>query len=251
MVDINPTQKFALVIGVNYKGSQVQLNGCINDANSMADYLVTYRGYLRRNIIVVTDDTSAKPTRNNIRALITSLINRAYTNGAKELWLHYSGHGSYVRDTNGDERDGRDECIVPTDYQRQGFIVDDDLNLLVSRLPSTCRMIALFDSCFSGTILDLKYLVDLNNNNTIDNTRRIINGKIYCISGCDDTQTSADAWLNDKWAGAMTTSFLACANPGVSFLNLAKNMRTFLLNQGFTQTPRLTCTATVTPNDKF
>jgi hypothetical protein len=251
MVDINPLQKFALVIGANYKGSQVQLNGCINDANNMADYLVTYRGYLRNNIILITDDTSAKPTKSNIRALITSLINRAYTSGAKELWLHYSGHGTYVRDTNGDEKDGRDECIVPTDYTRQGFILDDDLNLIASRLPNTCRMIALFDSCFSGTILDLKYLVDLNNNNTIDNTRRNINGKIFCISGCDDTQTSADALMKGKWAGAMTTSFLACANPGLSFLTLAKNMKTFLKNQGFAQTPRLTCTSTVSPSDKF
>lgn len=251
MVDINPVYKFALIVGINYKGTTSQLQGCINDANNMANYLVSQRGYLRNNITVITDDTVTKPTGAAIKALITTLVNRAFTNNAKELWLHYSGHGTYVRDTDGDERDGRDECIVPVDYQRQGFIVDDYLNVLVSRMPVTCKMIALFDSCFSGTVLDLKYIVDLNNNNRIENTRRNIAGKIICISGCDDTQTSADAWLGGKWAGAMTTSFLANANPGMSFLDLARNMKRFLADQGFTQTPRLTCTSTVSQADKF
>jgi hypothetical protein len=251
MVEINPAYKFALIIGVNYKGTPVPLQGCINDANNMANYLVTQRGYLRNNITVITDDTVGKPNSSVLKTLINSLVNRAYTNNAKEVWLHYSGHGTYVRDTNADEKDGRDECIVPLDYRTQGFIVDDYLNTLVSRLPSNCKMIALFDSCFSGTVLDLKYLVDLNNNNTIENTRRNIAGKIFCISGCDDTQTSADALLGGKWAGAMTNSFLACASPGMSYLDIAKNMRKFLLDQGFTQTPRLSCTATVRASDKF
>lgn len=251
MVDINPAYKFALIIGVNYKGTPVQMQGCINDATNIANYLVTHRGYLRKNITVITDDTAGKPNSSAIRTLITTLINRAYTNNAKEIWLHYSGHGTYVNDTNGDEKDGRDECIVPLDYRTRGFIVDDELNTTVSRLPATCRMIALFDSCFSGTVLDLKYLVDLNNNNTLENTRRNIAGKIYCISGCTDTQTSADAWLGGKWAGAMTNSFLACASPGMSYLDIAKNMRTFLSDQGFTQSPRLSCTATVSASDKF
>jgi hypothetical protein len=251
MVDINPSLKFALVIGINYKGTQAQLQGCINDANNMVQYLVTQRGYLRNNITLITDDTFNKPNASAVKTLINSLVYRAYTNNAKELWLHYSGHGTYIRDTNGDEKDGRDECIVPLDYRTRGFIIDDYLNQLVGLLPATCRMIALFDSCFSGTVLDLKYIVDLNNNNRIENTRRKISGKIYCISGSDDTQPSADAWLNGKWAGAMTTSFLACATPGISFLDLARNMRTFLTDQGFTQTPRLTCTTTVSQADKF
>ena len=251
MVDINPAYKFALLIGINYKGSPVQLQGCINDVNNMADYLVAHRGYLRKNITVITDDTVGKPTNSAIKTLIDALIARSMTNNAKEIWLHYSGHGTYVRDTNADEKDGRDECIVPKDYTTRGFIADDYLNSVVCKMPATCKMIALFDCCYSGTILDLKYLVDLNNNNVIENTRRNIAAKIYCISGCTDTQTSADAWLGGKWAGAMTTSFLASANPGMSFLDLAKNMRTFLTQQGFTQSPRLSCTATVSSADKF
>ena len=36
-----------------------------------------------------------------------------------------SGHGSQVKDTNGDEIDGYDEVIFPVDYKRNGHITDD------------------------------------------------------------------------------------------------------------------------------
>ena len=35
----------ALLIGINYFGTKHQLNGCINDAMNMKDYLVRDRGY--------------------------------------------------------------------------------------------------------------------------------------------------------------------------------------------------------------
>ena len=40
------------------------------------------------------------------------------------LIVWYSGHGSYVRDTNGDEADGVDETL----YLYDGNLVDDELN---------------------------------------------------------------------------------------------------------------------------
>ncbi len=43
------------------------------------------------------------------------------------LLLHFSGHGSQKRDTDGDEEDGMDETICPMDYERAGVIVDDEL----------------------------------------------------------------------------------------------------------------------------
>ena len=35
----------ALLIGINYTGTKHQLNGCINDAMNMKNYLVRDRGY--------------------------------------------------------------------------------------------------------------------------------------------------------------------------------------------------------------
>ena len=48
--------------------------------------------------------------------------------GAKpgdSLFFHYSGHGSQVKDKDGDEIDGLDETILPVDFQKSGMIIDD------------------------------------------------------------------------------------------------------------------------------
>lgn len=37
--------KKALIIGINYTGSDHQLNGCINDAMNVRDFLVRDRGF--------------------------------------------------------------------------------------------------------------------------------------------------------------------------------------------------------------
>ena len=41
------------------------------------------------------------------------------------LFFHYSGHGGQQADKDGDEADGKDETLVPLDYQTAGQITDD------------------------------------------------------------------------------------------------------------------------------
>lgn len=231
----NPlNSKFALVIGINYVGTPVELRGCINDVNNIVAYLVEKCGYLESNITVLTDKTAVKPTALNIDYEITKLINLAFTAGARELFLSYSGHGTYVRDLNRDEKDGRDECIVPLDYKRTGFIKDDRLNQLIRKLPVYTQMYCLFDCCFSGTVLDLKYTEGTNEKNPSSN--------VYMISGCTDQQTSADALIGGSWAGAMTESFLSlkCSSLSAKFtVAFLREMNGWLKLKGFKQTPRL------------
>ena len=63
-----------------------------------------------------------------------------------------AGHGSQKRDYTGDERDGLNETICPTDFMRAGQIIDDTLNeRLVRRVPKGCILHALLDACHSGT----------------------------------------------------------------------------------------------------
>jgi hypothetical protein len=59
----------------------------------------------------------------------------------------------------GDEVDGMDEVILPLDFKTKGYIVDDELHdLLVKPLKKGVRLTAIFDSCHSGTALDLPYI---------------------------------------------------------------------------------------------
>ena len=69
----------------------------------------------------------------------------------------------------------------------------------------------MFDSCYSGSVLDLKYqyIDSLNYNNFTENSKQLeTKGNVFMISGCTDKQTSADSVFNGKPNGAMTWSLL-------------------------------------------
>ena len=60
---------------------------------------------------------------------------------------------------DGDEDDGYDEVIYPVDFRTAGHIVDDEMHrIMVSPLQPGVRLTAIFDSCHSGSALDLPYL---------------------------------------------------------------------------------------------
>ena len=74
------------------------------------------------------------------------------------LIIHYSGHGTRVRDqARGDERDGYDEALVPLDWRVAGFITDDWLQHAVIRRLRPGVRLALIDACHSGSALDLRW----------------------------------------------------------------------------------------------
>lgn len=74
------------------------------------------------------------------------------------LFLHYSGHGSQVRDVSGDEASGMDQTMVPFDYQSAGQIIDDWIfETVVLPLPADSHMFCVMDCCHSGSIMDLPY----------------------------------------------------------------------------------------------
>ena len=60
---------------------------------------------------------------------------------------------------DGDEEDGYDEVIYPVDFRQVGHIVDDEMHdILVKPLRPGVRLTAIFDSCHSGSALDLPYI---------------------------------------------------------------------------------------------
>ena len=154
--------KKALLIGINYTGhSAGVLRGCHNDCLNMKTYICSEQGYNDNNIVLLMDQpgtpASGMPTRANITNAMKWLMKDA--RAGDSLFLHYSGHGGQVADTDGDEEDGMDETLVPLDYQSAGQITDDELHLLlVAPMPEGVKMTCVFDCCHSGTILDLPYV---------------------------------------------------------------------------------------------
>ncbi|KAL0571526.1 Ca(2+)-dependent cysteine protease [Marasmius crinis-equi] len=150
-------KKKALCIGINYVGRNGELNGCINDARNISRFLCTHFGYKQEDIVMLTDDATNPrqiPTGQNIIQAMQWLVNGASPNDS--LFFHYSGHGGQTKDLDGDEDDGYDEVIYPLDHEENGHIIIHDI--LVKPLPAGCRLTAIFDSCHSGSALDLPYI---------------------------------------------------------------------------------------------
>ncbi|PSR90849.1 peptidase C14, caspase domain-containing protein [Coniella lustricola] len=149
-----------LLIGINYFGQRGQLRGCINDVRNMSAYLVEHFGYKREDMVILTDDQQnpmSQPTKQNILRAMHWLVKDARPNDS--LFLHYSGHGGQTKDLDGDEDDGYDEVIYPVDFRQTGHITDDEMHrIMVKPLQPGVRLTAIFDSCHSGTALDLPYI---------------------------------------------------------------------------------------------
>ncbi|KAB5578840.1 metacaspase-1 [Coniochaeta sp. 2T2.1] len=150
----------ALLIGINYFGQKGELRGCINDTKNVSNFLMERYGYKREDMVILTDDQSnpvLQPTKDNIIRAMKWLVADAQPNDA--LFLHFSGHGGQTEDFDGDEEDGNDEVIYPVDYKRAGHIVDDEIHFhVVKPLRAGVRLTAIFDSCHSGSVMDLPYI---------------------------------------------------------------------------------------------
>ncbi|KAI1848353.1 hypothetical protein JX265_008867 [Neoarthrinium moseri] len=150
----------ALLVGINYFGQRGQLRGCINDVKHMSAYLVEKFGYKREDMVILTDDQHnpmSQPTKQNILRAMHWLVKDARPNDS--LFFHYSGHGGQTKDLDGDEADGYDEVIYPVDFRAVGHITDDEMHrIMVRPLQAGVRLTAIFDSCHSGTALDLPYI---------------------------------------------------------------------------------------------
>jgi hypothetical protein len=92
--------------------------------------------------------------------------------------------------------------------------------------------------------LDLKYqyLDSSNYNNYTENGANLETlGNVFMISGSTDTQTAADAYINNKAQGATSWAFLSSLNrkPNCTWRELLQNMRTTLKSSRYTQIPQL------------
>ena len=239
LINLEDSNKKALLIGLNYIGTSNELFGCINDTNSIKERISNKEF---NNIRILTDLSDIKPTYNTILEEFTNLL--VNSKEGDLLLFFYSGHGSNILDNNNDETDGHDEMIIPYDFKP---ILDDELKQIIqTNLKANVTLFAMFDSCFSGTVLDLKYqyLDSLNYDNYTENSTTLeTEGNVIMISGCSDLQTSVDSKFNGIYNGAMTWALLDILNNNInepiSWRELIKAMRDLLKNNGFEQLPQL------------
>ncbi|CAG8556227.1 15532_t:CDS:2 [Dentiscutata heterogama] len=266
--------KRALLIGINYIGTKFKLEGCINDVKNIKEFLINHFKFKESEIVVLTDeqhDQSRIPTRENILKEMKALVANAQP--------HDSGHGGQQIDTDGDEEDGYDETIMPLDFQTRGQIIDDEMHhILVDGLPAGCRLTVVFDSCHSGTVLDLPYVYSTHGKvkkphiiqHAINAGIKYIQGDredaktvtaqalseqkirrknletksspadVIMFSGCKDEQTSADASGSGPATGAMSHALITTLRQDShqTYHSLLNNIRDILRDK-YSQKPQL------------
>ncbi len=265
MTTMNATPKRrALLIGINYIGSDCELRGCINDVDRIRNLLIKEYEYKPEDILVLTDLTPIKPTRDNIIKSFTDFLKG--NEKGDQLCFYYSGHGTKVIDQNHDERTGYDEAICTYDMR---LILDDDILNMLSML-NGANLSMFFDCCHSGTICDLEYNIRYCGNSVSKKPKfemwteksKKINGHVKMFSGCLDTQTSADCQFvraQNEYCnnGAFTYMFLniiekANANKDkLSNRNILMNIYDLLKLSSFEQVPQLSCSSIESLDDIF
>lgn len=141
--------KRALLVGINaYPGAE--LRGCLNDVKQIHDLLTGTYGFDEKEIRILRDQEA---TFKGIEAGLAWLAEGGRGGGAGDVRVfHYSGHGTYVPDEDGDEKDGRDEALCPIDCDNNGFLTDDRLHDFYAAVPEGSNLTLLMDCCHSGTI---------------------------------------------------------------------------------------------------
>jgi hypothetical protein len=137
----------ALLIGINQYTGVPPLRGSVNDVAFLSEVLSSRFGFAAKDVETLIDGQAT-------RAGILSALDRLAARSAPGdlVYLHFSGHGSQVRDRNGDEADGQDETIVPQDGRTQGVpdITDDEIGDKLKAIRAK-SVIVVLDSCHSGT----------------------------------------------------------------------------------------------------
>jgi metacaspase-1 len=208
--------KYALCIGINdYPGTGSDLSGCVNDAHDWSQEL-TKRGFDTE--LMLDAEATGDAMRDGIRRKLQA------ASSGDVVVITYSGHGTWVRDDNGDEPDGRDEALCPYDIAAHGPLLDDELyDLLCERARGT-RVVMISDSCHSGTVArfapslrasadTVRFLppsIFLSPDEAARAAKmpRVTAGRprhaALLMSGCRDLEYSYDAHFGDRPNGAFT-----------------------------------------------
>jgi uncharacterized caspase-like protein len=137
--------KKALCIGINnYPGTDMDLRGCVNDAEDWAATLAA-RGFTVQKLV------DAQATKAAMANAIGALVKGGASGDS--LVITFSGHGTYAPDKSGDEPDGLDEGLCPYDIKQGKVLIDDEIHQLFAQRAAGVRIVLISDSCHSGTVI--------------------------------------------------------------------------------------------------
>jgi len=222
----------ALVVGIDaYPGGNA-LRGCVNDSKEWWSTLTKKFDYDTRVLL------NERATKENILTRLRWLCEG--TKKGDEIAFVYSGHGSRLRDRDGDELEDRlDECICPVDMSWDYALLDDEIAECLEKLHPEAFAWMIFDCCHSGTLtrndpagqpaeeperlsrflappFDIQVRAEGKTLpiHRLGTTLRQERKNVISIAACQDNQTAAETKMGGVYRGAFSYIMLQQINNG-------------------------------------
>jgi hypothetical protein len=253
--------KWALSIGIDdYQADSVSdLRGCVNDVQLVKGDLVGRFGFPEANVKTLI---GPEATHNGIVQAIRGHLT-ANAGPGDVVLLHFSGHGSQMRDAEGgDEIDRLDETLVPYDSRTEGVfdLSDDEINGLLKELTAkTDHVVLWLDSCHSGSASrggaqvrmiekddrspppEPDYAVSVRGGEG-EGDMRLKGSKYVLISGCLPHQLSNEGQYDGRRHGALTWFLheaLMRAGGGASYRSVFEEAAVSVAKEYPSQSPQI------------
>lgn len=271
--------KKLLTVAIN-KYKQSPLMGCVNDSILLTKVLTEKYGFSSQNVKALIDNEAT--TKKILEGLAWLVKNAKPGDTLVFHYSGHGSQVPVEDYNNTDEDDGFDEilCPVDIDFYTNLFIRDHEAGVFFKSLPSGVNALAILDCCHSGTGLrngvqkslpenvknrfmappissllsspNISIDDDLALYTTVSTKKSLFRsscidltekqGDTVLISGCKDNQTSADAFINGRYHGALTyylVETLKESNWKLSYENLVKSINKKLDRCLYEQDPML------------
>lgn len=239
---VHPTRRI-LSFGINnYPGTENDLRGCVTDQFDLKDrFEDAFPEFTMERI------SNTSVTISSFKYHLTKEIDLLVPNSGDILLVHYSGHGTYVKDRNGDEADGYDEAL----YLYDGALIDDDIKEILNKIPEGVTVVLLFDCCYSGTITrslsprpqKIRFVqTEKESKETVKVRSRVAvaeDMKWITFSGSGEHQTSADAYIDGQYRGAFTHFAMKALGPNITYNQWFNYVDNLFKASSFEQRPQM------------
>ncbi|KAJ7485870.1 caspase domain-containing protein [Mycena latifolia] len=151
----------ALLIGIRSGRGEgyPELKAAHADVEKMRGLLIDVYHYAPADICVLVDDGvdgHVQPTRDNILLAIAELVQDV--RAGDHRFFHYSGHSIQVKKPRSEsEEGGKDEYLIPFDGEEMKIAGKQLHKALLKPLPVGAHLVAVLDTCHSGSLLDLPH----------------------------------------------------------------------------------------------
>lgn len=260
----------ALLIGINEYARVNHLRGCGNDVSNLFSALSDFAGFTSGQVRSVAHD---RATKSAIENRLAWLVDGAQPGDL--LVLHFSGHGTQVRDRDGDElEDGLDEVLCPYDMSWDGAFITDDYLRGRLQVPPGVVLEVILDACHSGeSTRRVDFPIPTPRPTDPNRQPRFAQPPVDIVvrhageslpvnrlfrsagaatsmalwSSCAEFQTAADALIDGVFNGAFTYFFCKHLreSPSLPRAELLRRVKSSLALAGYSQIPELSAPASL------